>query len=301
MSTILDALRKVQRDRSAQMPPADLRGSVTSETPSPARRRTRRSSGWIAALALILAAGAAGSWLYSSGRIEAWLGGPAQEERIPTEAELDALERETREQEAALARAESGAQGEVTPLPALPTAPQAPPAETPEIAAERARLEAAIANARAAQEAQREAERAQAEQMKVEAQAQAAASKPAPPAPEIQSEAPSSPPAPPAPAQPAPRKTVVAKPARAAPAARPSPEPAEASAPIQSAFPDVAVESIRWHPIPERRVASLRFERQNVPEAHEGDIVAGVQVHRIDPGAVELRVGSAKRTVSPGP
>ncbi len=293
MSTILDALRKVQRERSAQAPPADLRGSVTSEAPSPARRRQRRSSGWIAALALILAAGVAGSWLYSSGRIYAWLGGPAQEERLPTEAELDALERETREQEAALARAESGAQGEVTP----PPVPQAPPAETPEIAAERARLEAAIANARAAQEAQREAERAQAEQMQAEAQAQAAAATPVPPAPEIQAAAPP----PPAPAQPAPRKTVVAKPARTAAAPRPSPEPAEASAPIQSAFPDVAVESIRWHPIPERRVASLRFERQNVPEAHEGDIVAGVQVHRIDPGAVELRVGSAKRTVSPGP
>lgn len=290
MSTILDALRKVQRERSAQAPPADLRGSVTSETPSPARRRPRRSSGWIAALALILAVGAAGSWLYSSGRIDAWLGGPPQEERVPTEAELDALERETREQEAALAHAESGTKEEVTPP--QPT-PQAPPAETPEIAAERARLEAAIANARAAQEAQREAERAQAEQMPA-AQAQAAASKPEPPAPQLQTP-------PPAPAPPAPRKAVVAKPARTAPAARPSPQPAEASAPIQSAFPDVAVVSIRWHPIPERRVASLRFERLNVPEAHEGDIVSGVRVHRIDPGAVELRVGSAKRTVSPGP
>lgn len=297
MSTILDALRKVQRERSAQAPPADLRGSVTSETPSPARRRRRRSSGWISALALILAVVAAGSWLYSSGRVDAWLGGPSQEERVPTEAELDALERETREQEAALARAdtESGAKEEVTP----PTPkPQAPPAETPEIAAERARLEAAIANARAAQEAQREAERAQAEQIQAEERAKAAAATPAPPAPEIQAVAPT-PPA--APAKPAPPKAVVAKSARTAPAARPSPRPAEASAPIQSAFPDVAVESIRWHPIPERRVASLRFERQNVPEAHEGDIVAGVQVHRIDPGAVELRVGSAKRTVSPGP
>jgi hypothetical protein len=29
--------------------------------------------------------------------------------------------------------------------------------------------------------------------------------------------------------------------------------------------------------------------------------VAGVLVYRIDPGSVELRVGSAQRTVSPGP
>ena len=82
-----------------------------------------------AALAVV----AAGSWLYSSGRVDAWLGGPSQEERVPTEAELDALERETREQEAALARAdtESGAKEEVTPptpkpqaLPAWTSAPR---------------------------------------------------------------------------------------------------------------------------------------------------------------------------------
>ena len=61
------------------------------------------------------------------------------------------------------------------------------------------------------------------------------------------------------------------------------------------------VESIRWHPLAERRAASLRFAQQNVADAHEGDIVGGVLVYRIEPGAVELRVGSTSRVVRPGP
>jgi len=40
VSTILDALRKLQRERTAVHPPRDLRGSVTDEIPAarPARR-----------------------------------------------------------------------------------------------------------------------------------------------------------------------------------------------------------------------------------------------------------------------
>ena len=57
MSTILDALRKLQRERAAQSPPRDLRGSVTNETPSSPARRRRSRSRWIASLALLLAVG----------------------------------------------------------------------------------------------------------------------------------------------------------------------------------------------------------------------------------------------------
>jgi hypothetical protein len=88
---------------------------------------------------------------------------------------------------------------------------------------------------------------------------------------------------------------------RAAAASKQRVEPERASPPTSSAFPDVRVESIRWHPIPERRVASLHFEQQDAPEAREGDIVAGVLIYRIDPGAVELHIGSAQRVVSPEP
>jgi len=63
----------------------------------------------------------------------------------------------------------------------------------------------------------------------------------------------------------------------------------------------VRVESIRWHPLPARRVASLHFEQQDVRDAHEGDVVGGVTVYRIDPGSVELRIGSSSRVVRPIP
>jgi hypothetical protein len=45
----------------------------------------------------------------------------------------------------------------------------------------------------------------------------------------------------------------------------------------------------------------LQFEQQNVSDAHEGDIVSGVLVYRIDPGAVELRIGSTSRVIRPVP
>ena len=111
----------------------------------------------------------------------------------------------------------------------------------------------------------------------------------------------------------APPPKPVAKP-KAAPKAKPAPPPARrpppppdsrsdaaADALAPTAFPEVRVESIRWHPLAERRAASLRFAQQNVADAHEGDIVGGVLVFRIEPGAVELRVGSTSRVVRPGP
>ena len=348
MSTILDALKKLQREKAAQSPSRDLRGSVASETPWPRARRgggASRALVWVALLALL---GGGGYWAYSSGKIGSLVarvrggGDSASDEAIPSDAELDALEREMRANEAQnppdAAQETPPAPPAVAAQPAPPAAaapppravaiPNAPPApatpETPEMTAERARLEATIAQAREAQEAQRRADLAA---------AAAAAAAPPPPAPatepateiaEPDAEAPPAP-TPPAPAAavapkpaPAPAPAQVAKapaPAKRAPVAKPKPaasKPAaapprpkppvdDAEGPAPSvAFPSVLVESIRWHPIPERRVASLRFEQQNVPEAHEGDIVAGVLVYRIDPGAVELRIGESQRIVRPG-
>ena len=75
----------------------------------------------------------------------------------------------------------------------------------------------------------------------------------------------------------------------------------DASDAAQPQFPPVRVQSIRWHPLAARRVASLRFEQQDVRDAHEGDVVGGVTVYRIDPGAVELRIGSTSLVVRPIP
>ena len=330
MSTILDALRKLQRERSAAHPSRDLRGSVTDEIPTsrPARRSNRRGLA-LAAVALLFALVGGGTWLYRSGRLTrhsaSQVAAQAGETREPTAEELDEVERE-------MDRA-TAAEPETPAAVAAPPAPPAPPpaaAQAPEAAptidaeaearAERARLEAVQAQAAAAANAQRQAE----------SEAAARALPPAPPPPPVPTPAPAPavtpepqaaevlpiapPQEPPAAATSAPKPKVTAK-AKSKPAKPKTPEPETArreepapygagDAPEPTAlnvFPPVRVESIRWHPIPERRVTSLRFEQQNVSDAHEGDIVGGVLVYRIDPGAVEIRVGSTSRVIRPTP
>jgi len=334
VSTILDALRKLQRERSAQSPTKDLRGSVTTETPF--RRARPRGAGprWLGVAVLLLAVGGGGYWVYRSGQAGALIArfsktgaaSPAEadaaqgdDESINRQiAEIDEAQRrlgdveeDETDSQAAPAAEMPAPQAANPPTPRADTAQlrpsTAPPsntvppvsADTPELAAERARLDAALANARAAQEAQRQAE------LDAAAAQTAAAAQPPAQTPTIAKP----PPTPPSAAVAAPRpkpapRVAAAAPKAAAKESAPRSRSQERNAeppPPESTFPEVRVESIRWHPIPERRIASLRFEQQNVPEAREGDIVAGVLVYRIDPGAVELRVGSAQRTVSPGP
>ena len=64
------------------------------------------------------------------------------------------------------------------------------------------------------------------------------------------------------------------------------------AAPSRTAFPDVRVESIRWHP--RRRSGASRAcasSSRTRPTRAKATSSAGVLVYRIDPGAVELRVG----------
>jgi hypothetical protein len=65
-------------------------------------------------------------------------------------------------------------------------------------------------------------------------------------------------------------------------------------------FPDLTLESVRWHPNAARREARLLIEQSRTVDAQEGDIVVGVSVHRIDPGAVELRMGGQRRRIVVG-
>ncbi len=71
--------------------------------------------------------------------------------------------------------------------------------------------------------------------------------------------------------------------------------------PVFTFFPELALESVRWHPDPIRRVANLVVDRGRGITVREGDIVRGALIHRIDPGAVELRVGTAKKLLQMGP
>ncbi len=335
MSTILDALRKLQRERSAAHPSRDLRGSVTDEIPfpRPARRSSRRGLA-LAGIVLLLAAAGGGAWLYRSGKLARFAGGqqvaapavagaknPAEGEAALEQMEREAAATDAEMDRATAAEAEAPAAVAASPTPAEPAPAPAIDPEA-EARAERDRLEAAQAEAVAAANTQREAE--------LEAAARANPPAPPPPsvpvplpaatanpAPESAAAVPSVPPAaaPPtaAAATPAPAPKPKAKP-------RPKPTPKAETAASESArrdepakygddpaaaavtpFPPVRVESIRWHPISERRVATLRFEQQNVADAHEGDIVGGVLVYRIDPGAVEIRVGSTSRVIRPTP
>ena len=58
-------------------------------------------------------------------------------------------------------------------------------------------------------------------------------------------------------------------------------------------LPELSVERVSWHPVPERRSARIRLDGTRPIDAREGDIIAGVAIERIDPGAVEVRMGDA--------
>jgi hypothetical protein len=85
--------------------------------------------------------------------------------------------------------------------------------------------------------------------------------------------------------------------------ASPSPTPKAARTPEADGgdFPEVRVQSVRWHPDSERRVARIDLPQVGPIDIREGDIVSGVLVVRIDPGAIELQLGSARRRVALGP
>jgi hypothetical protein len=340
VSTILDALRKLQRERAAANPARDLRGSVTGDTSRTRSGGKLPRSRWpLAFLVLLAALGGGGAWAYRTGKLARFMPSRAASDSeardsTPSDKEIDDLEREMAE-----AEAKNPSPDTVAAAPQAPpsVAPVPPPMPAPDAAAEKARLDAVMAQARAALEEQ--------QRRAAEAAAAAAATPPPPPeplqpspaatasegqaptaalaAPPVTapaSEAPASSPAAPKPAvvakaapKPKPPVTHKAEPTPKAAPAKPKPAPearAEArpaepagaeDAPFEGEFPEVRVTAIRWHPIADRRLASLRFERQNVPNAHEGDIVSGVLVYRIDPGSVEVRVGSRSRVIRPAP
>jgi hypothetical protein len=66
------------------------------------------------------------------------------------------------------------------------------------------------------------------------------------------------------------------------------------------AFPELSVERVSWHPLAERRSARMRLDGTRPIDAREGDIIAGVAIERIDPGAVEVRMGDVLRLLQLG-
>lgn len=74
----------------------------------------------------------------------------------------------------------------------------------------------------------------------------------------------------------------------------PEPEPSGGtSGPLD--FPDILVQSVRWHPTPERRVATVQLEEAGPLEIREGDIVGGVLVRAIRPATVEVELEGMRK------
>lgn len=309
MSTILDALRRLQRDRAREQAGGDLKQSLTLDT-FERPRRPGRVGAWIVLAAIVIAAGASALYLF-----------------VPRADRM-----------ASLLEAVSP---EVAPEPASdPAAVAGAPAEAPNV--QRAARRIIRPTPDAESEPEESAEPAEPEP---EPEADVVARAPEPilarppavvPAP-APAAAPAAAPRIPAPPAPAGAASEVASarapaPARSSPrlAPRPaatqrddagavarltsreaigSPRPSPARAAAHAApptdlptdplpFPNLTLSAIRWHPEPSRRQAQLLYEGMRPLEAREGDIVSGVAIHRIDPDGVELRLGDRHRRLA---
>jgi hypothetical protein len=82
----------------------------------------------------------------------------------------------------------------------------------------------------------------------------------------------------------------------------PAQEPAQPSAVSASLdFPVLEVQSVLWHPDPQRRAATILLDGQLATDAREGDLIGGVLVERITPGSVEFRMGQERKRVDMAP
>ena len=297
MSTILDALRKVQSERQ----PRDLRETVLGGGVEGSEPRSRRVV-WIALPVLLLLALPASAWFV-------WPGGDqlmASLPQLPFAGDGDASPDGEAVKPVQTAKAERG--------PALPQ-PEAPRVERQAAPVTVQQKVSAGAAREVDGAASPVAERPPAAELPfvgpqqenpapvLQAKAVAAAPPPAPRAPP----APPTPPAPiaeaPAPERPRPELDLSLKLESLRSAELESAntsDPFGAGGVHEIAFPDLSVEAVRWHPEPERRVARILLDGTRPVEAREGDIVAGVAIQRIDPGAVEVRLGDLRARLKPG-
>lgn len=305
MSTILKALRRLEREKSAPVSERPLREAVATAASAPARRRP----GWIApALALLVgvAVGAAALLLWPSAAPEPDEGAQlARREAPPAAPAPRAAERRPKRavpqpmpKRPARPAPATAAEGppeeafasnvEVVPRPPFEPRIAAEPSHRPSAAAEAppapAEPEPAAANTRAA---------APPAPTPVAPPApERAAAKPPPPKPAPPPKA--VPPPPPAPApEPEPKLASSSAPEAAAPPAEPPPPPKAAPAPKPAPAalpPTLRVEKTVWHPLAERRVAVVRTgEGDETLRLHEGERVAGYEVGEIKPSGVVFR------------
>lgn len=267
MSTVLDALRRLQREREAQRGSGNLRESVTDVILLAAPRRRRLLARLLGGIAVLIGAGALGYILWP----------------LPLEVGTGDL-------------AAVSAPGP-RPTDAGERTPSALSVEIAESSLSRAPLR--VESAEREVPGDQSAEPELLATPRVDADVPPAA--PTPPAAEPVSGGNLGAPAPPS------SEVAETKPAEMMPTvAAPSAERSGSASRValsrdRSEFPPVRVDRIRWHPLAVRREAVLLVS--DLPEivAREGDIVAGLLVYRIDPDAVELRVGSESKLTRLGP
>lgn len=267
MSTVLDALRKLQREREAQHGSGNLRESVTDVIPLGAPQRRRLPARLLGGIAVLFGASALGYILWS----------------LPLEVGIGDL----------AAVSAPGAR----PTDASERIPSALSVEIEESSLSRAPLRV--------DSAEREVPRDQSAEPELLATSRVDVDVP-PATPEPPPAEPVSGGSPSAPAPPS-SEVAEAKPPEVIPTAvAPGAERSGSASRValsrdRSEFPRVRVDWIRWHPVAARREAVLLVS--DLPEivAREGDIVAGLLVYRINPDAVELRVGSESKLTRLGP
>lgn len=277
MSTILDALRRLQRERS----PHSLREEVLSEGAPPPRRRRR----WPVALLLVLLVpiAGAGAWLV-------WLSVdalffPTSPERIATPSRSATAPESQRPQVSRerLASARSSKPPDANPSPTtergLGRTLPADPIGSSERAGTMIRIPEGEPGLATAAEGSGSADPEPSSSPLVAA-------------------------TPPSAAETAEREARLDTTFRLAPLES-QPAPKESGLgftedPFPSGFPALSLQSVRWHPEPDRRQARILLDDTRPVDAQEGDIIAGVAVHRIDPGAVELRMGGRVQRIKVG-
>jgi hypothetical protein len=340
VSTILDALRKLQRDRERTDRTKDLRESVAEDLYLPPPRRT--SFTWLAVLGVIfVSAAGVGALVFLHGDWRALVerAWPASVSPAPSDPQPKAQVRRS-ESPPTQRVAQTRARPRTASRPGARAAPQAsrPSEEGTSAIAQPSSEPADAARSPEPARTQRSPSSARAETraaLASTAQAKTPALEAPPAAPESAAATPEtalkSPPKPsqrktargeepPKEATAASRRVVASaeepkQPESRRPESNPFLEPFEPVTRVQTVaprsgerpeagdeplvitpdFPDLVLESVRWHPDPSRRRATMVVDQARNLAVREGDIVQGALIQRIDPGTVELRVGMARK------
>jgi hypothetical protein len=297
MSTILKALRRLEREKTAQSDRSLGEAVANASPPAPSRRPAR----WLVAggvLAGALAIAAVVFLVLPSGD-EAEGGDPVE---IAATAQKPSPAHPTAKRRRRTARApapsnsgrERPARGTGAEARTVPRARPAAPPELPPAA-----LTSEVEVVKRIRPAKPPGEPSAAEAAPAETPARSERATEQPARLSGSAEAPAAPPKPGSRRPAAPEAEESVQLASAAPAAKPPPAPraespprpappaAKSEPPVRSSVPTVYVERTIWHPMAERRVAVVALEGNGETlELHEGDAVGTLVVGKIEPSGV---------------